>query len=186
MAIHILANAEQIGTQTVSPKDYLIYAKADDGGAEPWVVDQIDDDQGLIRKRLGVVSSKSNALTFALAHQSTGWEDDGVLCRVARDVVRYCSLPGFSDALHRLALAVNATIARRPRALVVVEHGAARVHSSPSVDAVVVDLDARRDTPRSELLPLHTDFCELLADAGVDWPLSSSGRICEPARRKHA
>lgn len=186
MAIHILANAEQIGTQTLLPRDYVIYGGESDDGAKPWMVVQLGDSQGLARESLGMLSSKANALTFALAHQSSGWEDDGVLCRVAREVVHCCALPGFSDALQRLALAVHATVARRPRALVVVEHGTARVHTSDAVDAVVIDLDARRDFTADELMPVHSDFTDLLNDAGVDWPLSPSGRTCGPAWRKSA
>ncbi|MGI9304641.1 MAG: hypothetical protein ACR2RB_18335 [Gammaproteobacteria bacterium] len=180
MAIRILTRAEQIGTNPASVGDYILYNQSPDGDvALPWVASRVETPLTNERTLLGCFSSKTNALTFVLAHEASGWEDGGVLRTAAIAALQHEPSPRHECALQRLGLAIAATDSQRPRALVVVENGLASVYATPAVDTVVVNLDLRREFALHELLPIHSGFTELLERAGVRWPTSRNGRRVE-------
>ena len=127
MAIHIIAHAEQIGVNPVEGGDYLLYDRSPDGDpALPWAARLVDNPHAIEGKLLGCFSSKANALTFALAHESNGWDDGGVLREAAIAVLRNERPPRHENNLQRLGFAIAANDAQRPRVLVVVQHGPGR------------------------------------------------------------
>ncbi len=65
---------------------------------------------------------------------------------------------------------------RGGRAIVVVQHGFARVVTEGDVEVVILDLDTRQSVNEQELAPVHCDYASLLARAGVAWPISEEGR----------
>ncbi len=70
----------------------------------------------------------------------------------------------------------SAPAARRARAIVVVQHGYARVLTEGDVEVVILDLDTRRSVGEQDLAPVHCEYAALLARAGVVWPVSQDGR----------
>lgn len=68
------------------------------------------------------------------------------------------------------------SVPRPARAIVVVEHGYARVLTEGDVEVVILDLDTRRSVGEHDLAPVHCEYASLLARAGVAWPISDDGR----------
>ena len=180
MAIQIITHAEEIGVNPVSVGDYVLYDRSPDGDPVlPWVVRLVDNPHAPEGELLGCFSSKANALTFVLAHETSGWDDGGVLRQAAIAVLRNEPPPQHEHNVRRLEFAIATADAQRPRALVVVKNGLATVHATPSDDAVVVNLDNCTEFAPHELLPVHVSFTELLDRAGISWPTSMDGRHLE-------
>jgi hypothetical protein len=187
MAIQIITHAEEIGVNPVSVGDYVLYDRSPDGDpALPWLASLVDNPDAPEGKLLGCFSSKANALTFVLAHEASGWDDGGVLREAAIAVLRNEPPPRHEHNVRRLGFAIASIDSQRPRALVVVENGLATVHATPSVDAVVVNLDNCTEFAPHELLPVHVSFAELLDRAGINWPTAMNGRHQEVSISNHA
>jgi hypothetical protein len=179
MAIHILTRAEQLSSTPVAVGDYLIHHQrcAID---LPWRVALVTGPYAHTHDVLATFATKSLALTSVLSHESTGWEDDGVVRHAARAVLRETGGKRRQRAIDRLANALEATEHQKPRVIAVTEHGVTRIHSSHGVDAVAINLNTAREFAREDIQPISDIFRDLLDQADIAWPTSAKGRRREP------
>lgn len=180
MAIHIVTRADALSTTVVAVGDYLIHHQT--GTMDfPWRVALVTGPYAHTHEVLAVFSSKSLALTFVLSHDTTGWEDDGVVRHAARAVLRETGEPRRQRAIDRLAQALEATEHQKPRVIAVTEQGVTRIHASQGVNAVSIHLGTAQEFAAHEVLPISTVFSDLLTQAGIDWPTAPQGRRHEAA-----
>ena len=179
MAIHILTRTEQLSSIPVAVGDYLIHHQRCAIDLS-WRVALVTGPYAHTHDVLATFATKSLALTFVLSHESTGWEDDGVVRHAARAVLRETDGKRRQLAIDRLANALEATEHQKPRVIAVTDQGVTRIHASHGVDAVAINLNTPREFAREDIQPISDIFRDLLDQADIDWPTSAQGRRREP------